>query len=613
MPGFLAACAGLGLSTAAVPAFAASFTTLYTFTPAKDGNAPQSEMTQGTDGKLYGTNSLGGPNNTGSLFRINTDGGSFTGISFFGPTTTGLTPNGGVIQGTDGYFYGTTYGGGDNGLGLIYKIQTAGQLVKLASFATGDPGSSPAATLTQGIDGYFYGTAQLGGLNNYGTIFRTDPATGKTTTVSPFSGGTDGLYPESELTQAADGNFYGTTINGGAANAGTIFQVTPGGVRTTIYAFKNTTDGNTPLRGVVPGRDGFLYGVAVKGGASLGGTIFRVSTAGDFTLLYSFTGQLGAGSPYSSEGRLVQAGDGNFYGTTNLGGTFNDGTIFKVTPTGGFTTLYNFTNGADGGYPVAGLTQGEDGNLYGTTSGQNGTTAGTVFRLDLDLPLPTPLPLLFTPSTVSEGDTLTIKGDDFLGVTGVVFPTASGSAAAGFTVLSKTVLQAVVPTGAVSGVVTLQNGTLLAATPAALTVNVPVVVTPPPDPEPGNPPTGSTSPEVTIVAVGPVAVEGSTNTGKFKVKRSGGDLSLPLPVVFKGKGSAVRGERYVLYVGGEALATVTNSVTIPAGMKKVSVIVQALDDQVAEPEQTVTMKLKPGANYTVGTLNKATVIVADNS
>ena len=221
-------------------------------------------------------------------------------------------------------------------------------------------------------------------------------------------------------------------------------------------------------------------GVAVKGGASFGGTIFRVSTDGDFTVLYSFLAQIG--SPYSAQGRLVQAGDGNFYGTTNVGGTFNVGTIFKVTPTGGFTTLYNFTNGADGG------------NLYGTTSGQNGTTAGTVYRLDLDLPLPAPLPLLFTPSTVSEGDTITIKGDDFLGVTGVVFPSATASvAAASFTVLSKTVLQAVVPTGAVSGVITLRAGDLLAATSSALTVNVPVVVTPDPtpDPDPGNPPTGT--------------------------------------------------------------------------------------------------------------------------
>ncbi len=612
--GLLAACAGLGFCVLATPVFSASFSTIYTFTPATDGNAPQSELTQGTDLKLYGTNSLGGPFSTGSVFRVNPDGSSYTGLSFFGPATTGLQPNG-VVQGSDGYFYGTTYGGGANGFGLLFKIQTAGQLVKLASFATGDPGANPAATLTFGLDGYLYGTAQLGGLNNDGTVFRADPTAGTVTTVSAFSGGIDGLYPESDLTQAADGNFYGTTANGGAANAGTIFRVTPAGVRTTIYTFLGTTDGSTPLRGVVAGRDGYLYGIAVKGGATYGGTIFRVATDGTFTVLYSFLAALG--SPYTAQCRLVQASDGNFYGTTNLGGTFNDGTIFKVTPTGGFTLLYNFTGGTDGAFPVSGLVQAADGKLYGTTSGQGSMAsgAGTIYRLDLDLTAPTPLPLLFTPATVSAGDTVTLKGDNFLGVTSVLFPSATGSVAAtSFTVLSKTTLQAVVPTGAVTGAVTVENGVLLAATPAALTVNLPpVVVTPPaPDPTPTPTPTGGL-PEVSITAPDTVAVEGSSNYGKFKVKRQGGDLTLPLTIVFKVKGSATRGDDYNLHSAGETLASVTNSVTIPANKSAAAITVEALADDQAEFDETVIIKLKPGANYAVGTLNKATVIIADDN
>ncbi len=611
----LGAVLGLALA-AASPVSAASFNVLRVFNPSAEGNAPQAELTQGTDFRFYGVNSVSGPQGSGSVFSLNGDGSGFSVLNTFGAgASNGIRPIGGLLQAGDGNFYGTTYDGGVNALGTLFRITPGGVATNLFSFNSGDPGSNPAGTLIEGIDGFLYGTAQLGGPDNFGTVFRADPATGAVATVSDFLGGIDGLYPQSDLVLAYDGNFYGTTNRGGTSDAGTIFRVNPAGVRTVIYSFTGNQDGRDPQRGLTLGRDGFLYGLTVSAGASNGGTIFRVSTSGVVTTLAGFLPQLG--SPYSPLGRLTQGSDGNFYGTTNLGGDFNAGTIFASSATGGLTTVYSFTGvGSDGGYPIAGLVQGADGKFYGTAAGLNGQNS-TIFQLDLGLFSPTPQPVVFTPATASVGDTVTIKGDYFLGTTGVAF-TGSGQTptgtpavvpAASFTVASKTLIRAVVPAGAATGPITVARASLAATTGGILTVNAPTV-TPTPTPTPTPPPVGG--PVVNIVARDAVATRTGANNGAFKIRRAGGNPTAPLTVVIRVTGSATRGVDYDLFNQGELLPPVVNSVTIPAGSASTKVVVRGLASATPVGDERVTVKIRPGANYSAGITPKAFVILAGN-
>ena len=192
----------------------------------------------------------------------------------------------------------------------------------------------------------------------------------------------DGEYPECGLVQGADGNFYGTTVNGGASNDGTVFKVTPSGTLTTLYTFAGT-DGGLPQASLIVGADGNFYGTTGIGGAYGSGVIFKITPSGTYTLLYSFTATNSNDNADGNEplAPLVLGSDGNFYGTASQGGTNGEGTVFKITPAGVFTTLYSFTGGNDGYGPEAGLVEGSDGNFYGTCV-EGGTTGyGTAFQI----------------------------------------------------------------------------------------------------------------------------------------------------------------------------------------------------------------------------------------
>ena len=277
------------------------------------------------------------------------------------------------MQGNDGYFYGTTSGGPD-GDGAVFKISTNGALTTLYSFAPANDGASPAAALVQGSDGYFYGTTERGGPSGgNGTVFKIS-ANGVLTTLHSFSGTNDGAFP-SALMQGSDGYFYGTTSGGGTYTNGTVFQISPNGALTSLYSFTGGNDGSGP-NGLAQGSDGNFYGTTSQGGSypgpygGGGGTVFKISPNGALTSLYSFTGGNDGAQPLAG---VVQGSDGNFYGTTYYGGSTNPntgqgvGTVFKITPNGTLTSLYSFTNANDGGWPVAGLVQGSEGNFYGTT------------------------------------------------------------------------------------------------------------------------------------------------------------------------------------------------------------------------------------------------------
>jgi uncharacterized repeat protein (TIGR03803 family) len=335
----LAILALYAMTTLAAPA--QTFETMHTF-DAADGQGPTG-LVQGTDGNFYGTTEYGGANcpnfGCGTVFKI-TLSGTLTTLYSFCPDlqsncTDGQVPTAALVQGTDGNFYGSTLFGASGS--TVFKITPSGALTTLSTV-----GFAPNA-LIQATDGNFYGTTQATGsnANNGGTIFVMTPS-GAVTTLYTFcskSGCADGANPAAALVQGTDGNFYGTTRAGGNCippGCGTVFKVTPNGTLTTLYSFCPQTgcaDGAYPAAALVQASDGNFYGTT-------GGTIFKITPSGALTTLYTFC--LQSGCPDGSgpdAAALVQAPDGNFYGSARGGGANGGGTIFKVTPSGALTTL----------------------------------------------------------------------------------------------------------------------------------------------------------------------------------------------------------------------------------------------------------------------------------
>src|ERR1039457_2969177 len=302
-------------------------------------------------------------------------------------------PHAGLVQATNGDLYGTTWGGGVNGQGTVFKITQGGTLTTLYSFCSQTncaDGAYPYAGLVQAANGDLYGTTYFGGTNGQGTVFKITQG-GTLTTLYSFcsqTNCTDGTGPYAGLVQAANGDFFGTTSNG----YDTVFKITPGGTLTTLYSFcsqTNCTDGATPYAGLVQAANGDLYGTAYNGGANGDlGTVFKITPTGTLTTLYSFCSQSGCTDGAHPAGGLVQAADGDFYGTTSGGGAADLGTVFKITPSGTLTTLYTFCSQSgctDGAYPYAGLAQDTNGDFYGTTYVGGANYDGTVFRLSVGL------------------------------------------------------------------------------------------------------------------------------------------------------------------------------------------------------------------------------------
>ena len=390
-------------------------TTLYGFCSqhyCTDGESPQAGLVRASDGNFYGTTEGGGLNNAGTAFKITPSGMLSTLYSFCSQNgcTDGGNPLAGLVQGSDGNFYGTTYIGGIRE-GTVFKITPSGTLSTLYRFCSQlncADGANPGAGLVQASDGNFYGTTVYGGANGYGTVFKITPS-GMLSTLYNFcsqTNCTDGAAPAAGLVQASDGNFYGTTLRGGNSSpycvavldrtCGTVFKITPSGMLSTLYRFcaqTNCPDGANPYAGLVHGSDGSFYGATVGGGGNGNyGTVFKTTPSGMLSTLYSFCSQMNCADGAGPVGALVQASDGNFYGTTEDGGNpgcsgFGCGTAFELTPSGMLSTLYSFCsqmNCADGWSPLAGLVQASDGNFYGTTfSGGANYSGGTVFRLVL--------------------------------------------------------------------------------------------------------------------------------------------------------------------------------------------------------------------------------------
>jgi uncharacterized repeat protein (TIGR03803 family) len=244
-------------------------------------------------------------------------------------------------------------------------------------------GAFPAASLIQAADGNFYGTTADGGPSGTGTIFKMSP-TGAVTTLHTFGDIPDGDYPYGPLIQATDGNFYGVTSGGGPNFGGTIFRMTPSGNVTILQTLDLFgPGGHSPSRSLIQATDGNLYGMTENGGASNRGTIFKMTLAGAITTLHEFAISDGA----VPQAGLVQATDGNFYGTTFSGGGgpgcggIGCGTVFRMTPAGEVVVLHTFPGGVDGGSPQTSLIQAADGSFYGTTLLGGELNGGIIFRI----------------------------------------------------------------------------------------------------------------------------------------------------------------------------------------------------------------------------------------
>jgi uncharacterized repeat protein (TIGR03803 family) len=450
----------------AVTSSAQTFTTLNKFRGTNGAN-PYAPLVQGTNGDLYGTTFNGGADNGGTIFKM-TLGGKLTTIYSF-PNETG--PYAGLVQATNGNFYGAISG-------LIFEITPGGTLTTLYGFCSQGPdctdGFGVSAPLLQGTDGNLYGTTMVDGANNGGNIFKLSPS-GTFSVLYSFcslSGCTDGETSAAGLVQGADGSFYGTTREGGTRGFGTIFRITPTGKLTTLYTFcprGDCTAGAEPTAALLLATDGNFYGTAWQGGPFENeGTVFKMTPDGTVTVLYYFCSQGGfqCTDGAGPESPLIQGTDGNFYGTTSFGGSHGRGTAFEIKPDGTFTTLYNFCSQShcpDGDSPDAALFQATDGNFYGTTlltwAPLTMKTGGLVYRLSTGLG-----PFVETlPTFGRAGGTIKILGTNLSGATSVSF---NGTPAA-FKVMSSSLITTNVPAGATSGsvTVTVPSGTLTSNKP----------------------------------------------------------------------------------------------------------------------------------------------------
>jgi uncharacterized repeat protein (TIGR03803 family) len=496
---------GFFCAAAVIASPAQTFKSLVSFN-GTDGASPNGPLVQGLDGNLYGTtrNGAGGddcfpfyPSGCGTVFNI-TPGGTLTTLYSFCSQRNcrdGATPWAGLVLATDGDLYGTASWGGWEAwdLGTAFKITPGGTLTTLYRFCVGltfycGDGQSPSASLVLATDGNFYGTTPIGGApyGSYGTVFEITPG-GTLTTLHRFVG-TDGIRPLGALVQATDGTLYGTTANGGGIigcsdGCGTVFKIPLGGQLTKLHSFDGT-DGDHPGGGLIQATDGNLYGTTGGGGASyvfgnVGsgyGTVFKITSSGTLTTLYSFCSQTDCTDGVGPGAGLVQATDGNFYGTTGGGGdpSCNPpngcGTVFKITPSGTLTTLHSF-DGTDGVGPGGALVQATDGNFYGTTATGGANGDGTVFSLSVGLG-----PFVKTLPTSGElGAPVMILGTDLTGATSVTF---NGTAAT-FTVVSSSEITTTVPSGAATGKVqvTTPQGTLISNVDFRVTPSV-ISVTP---------------------------------------------------------------------------------------------------------------------------------------
>lgn len=349
-----------------------------------DGSSPQAALIQASNGFLYGTTASGGAHGKGTVYRTNRSGKFKVLHAFAGGAVDGEMPYCWLIEASDGNFYGTTLAGGLANLGIIFKMTPLGAITVLHHFgvASGD-GHTPRAGLVQASNGMFFGTTGSGGAFGAGTVYRMDMNGAVTVmwSLGAFAG--DATTPYAGLVQANDGLLYGTSAFGGNFNAGTVFSIHPDTFsQATLHHF-NSGDGYEPQATLLQASDGSLYGVTSAGGSHGLGTAFSVTLSGNLTVKHAFGGS--AGGAINPDHPLIEGVAGVFYGTTPYGGLHNKGTVFRMQANGKLKVLHAFSGDLVGGYVDGshgvGVVLTTDGELLGATSlgGINGH--GSIYRL----------------------------------------------------------------------------------------------------------------------------------------------------------------------------------------------------------------------------------------
>lgn len=344
-----------------------------------DGYWPNAGLTN-VDGTLYGTTSYGGSRNThvfGTVFSI-TPSGAYSLLYTFSQARNGGYDLWAGLTNVSGTLYGDAYyGGGSSSNGTIFKL-TPSKKTTLYRFMAAPDGAQPVAALAD-LDGTLYGTTVRGGTSGFGSVFAITPS-GKYRQLYSFADGNDGC-PIASLA-SVKGVLYGTAAGCSNQNYGTVFKMTTAGAETVLHSFAGGSDGAVPYAGLTNVR-GTLYGTtSAGGGTGCGGkgcgTVFKITTAGTETIVYSFKGGTDGAQPLA---QLTNVG-GMLYGTTYYGGgsSSSAGTVFKIKTSGKETVLYRFAGSPDGQSPAGGVID-VGGVLYGTTIAGGTNDGGTIFSL----------------------------------------------------------------------------------------------------------------------------------------------------------------------------------------------------------------------------------------
>jgi uncharacterized repeat protein (TIGR03803 family) len=378
---------------------------LHAFTGGQDGATPYAGVTMDGAGNLYGTASSGGSGGDGTVYQLKHKGSGwvFSPLYSFTGGSDGANPRARVIFGPDGTLYGTTFNGGSDGQGMVFRLRPFARACTAAlcpwmetvlhQFAgSPDDGANPGyGDLIFDDAANIFGTTYRGGAEGDGVIYVLMPAgSGWTESVlHNFGSGNGGTHPLSGLVLDNSGNVYGTTVQGGLSGHGTVFQLARSGsgwTESLLYSFDNGSDGSFPVAGLIFDQAGNLYGATSDGGTGGQGTVFELTPANGgwtFSVLYSLVAPPG-GFQCGPWGTLVMDGEGNLYGTERCNGASNLGTVFKLTSSGGswtYTSLHDFTGGNDGKYPYSNVVIDAKGNLYGTASAGGANNQGVVWEI----------------------------------------------------------------------------------------------------------------------------------------------------------------------------------------------------------------------------------------
>jgi uncharacterized repeat protein (TIGR03803 family) len=365
----------------AIPAWAQTLTVLYSFTGGGDGDIPFGGVIRDSAGNLYGTTVDGGAFGKGVVFKVDTTNSESVLYSFAGGSADGANPNGDLVRDQSGNIFGTTELGGASNDGIIYKLSPSNHETVLHVFTGGTDGGQPRAGLTVDSAGHLYGTGYYGGSGCAlcGVVFKVLPTSGGETVFYNFTGGSDGANPFGGVIADSAGNLYGTNTADGASGQGVVYKIDASGHLSVLYNFTSGA-GAVSVSKLTLDSAGNLYGTAINNAGSSGeGVVFKIDTAGTYSVLHSFAG--GSHDGETPFGALLLGNNGNLYGTTSFGGGSNMGTVYRVnSTTGAFTLLHSFS-GPDGADPQGRLIRDSAGNLYGTTEGGGAFSQGTVFKI----------------------------------------------------------------------------------------------------------------------------------------------------------------------------------------------------------------------------------------